>query len=167
MRRRYVACWQILLQKSKVAGRDTGHSRTLGEGFMGELSNARHERFAQELAAGNPADAAYKAAGYRRHRGNAARLSANEHVKNRVQEIQSIGAERAAVTVQSLIEEAEEARIKAMESQNGAAAAVSAITAKAKLAGLWREKVDQHSTGTISTVWQVSWEDEEDGGSDE
>ena len=30
--------------------------------------------------------------------------------------------------------------------------------------GLWREKVDQHSTGTVSTVWQVSWEDEEDGG---
>jgi len=100
---------------------------------MGELSNARHERFAQELAAGNPADAAYE----------------------------------AAATVRSLIEEAEQARIKAMESQNGAAAAVSAITAKAKLAGLWREKVDQHSTGTISTVWQVSWEDEEDGGSDE
>ena len=51
-----------------------------------------------------------------------------------------------------------------MESQNGAAAAVSAITAKAKLAGLWREKVDQHSTGAISTVWQVSWENEENGG---
>ena len=48
-----------------------------------------------------------------------------------------------------------------MESQNGAAAAVSAITAKAKLAGLWREKVDQHSTGTVSTVW-VGWEGEED-----
>ena len=131
---------------------------------MGEIQNSRHERFAQELAAGKTADAAYEAAGYCKHRGNAARLSANEHVKNRVQEIQSIGAERAAVTVQSLIEEAEQARMKAMESQNGAAAAVSAITAKAKLAGLWREKVDQHSTGTISTVWQVSWEDEDDGG---
>jgi hypothetical protein len=116
---------------------------------MGELSNARHERFAQELAAGNPADAAYKAAGYQKHRGNAARLSANEHVKKRVGEIQAIGAERAAVTIQSLIEEAEQARIKAMESQNGAAAAVSAITAKAKLAGLWREKIDpaQHWHG--------------------
>jgi phage terminase small subunit len=132
---------------------------------MGELSNARHERFAQELAAGNPADAAYKAAGYQKHRGNAARLSANERVKERVREIQAIGAERAAITVQSLIEEAEQARIKAMESANGAAAAVSAVTAKAKLAGLWREKIDQHSTGTISTVWQVSWEDEDDGGS--
>ena len=51
---------------------------------MGEIQNSRHERFAQELAAGNPADAAYEAAGYRKHRGNAARLSANEHVKERV-----------------------------------------------------------------------------------
>jgi phage terminase small subunit len=131
---------------------------------MGEIQNSRHERFAQELAAGKTADAAYEAAGYQKHRGNAARLSANEHVKDRVKEIQAIGAERAAVTVHSLIDEAEQARIKAMESQNGAAAAVSAITAKAKLAGLWREKIDQHSTGTVSTVWQVSWEDGEGGG---
>jgi hypothetical protein len=45
-----------------------------------------------------------------------------------------------------MIDEAEQARIKAMEmeSPNGAAAAVSAITAK--LAGLWHEKVDQHNT---------------------
>ena len=94
-------------------------------------------------------------------------MSANEHVKDRVKEIQAIGAERAAVTLQSLIDEAERARIKAMESQNGAAAAVSAVTAKAKLAGLWREKVDQHRTGTISTVWQVSWDEEDGGGADE
>jgi len=98
---------------------------------MGEIQNSRHERFAQELAAGKTADAAYEAAGYRKHRSNAARVSANERVKERVREIQAIGAERAAVTVQSLIDEAEQARIKAMESQNGAAAAVSAITAKA------------------------------------
>jgi phage terminase small subunit len=44
---------------------------------MGELNNPRHERFAQELAAGNSADAAYEAAGYRKHRGNAARLNRN------------------------------------------------------------------------------------------
>jgi hypothetical protein len=44
---------------------------------MGEIPNPRHGRFAQELAAANPADAAYEAAGYRKHRGNAARLSAN------------------------------------------------------------------------------------------
>jgi hypothetical protein len=33
--------------------------------------------------------------------------------------------------------------------KGGAAAAVSALTAKAKLAGMWREKVDQHNTGSI------------------
>jgi hypothetical protein len=41
---------------------------------------------------------------------------------------------------------------------------VSALTAKAKLAGMWREKVEQHNTGGVSTVWNVSWEDENDGG---
>jgi hypothetical protein len=35
----------------------------------------------------------------------------------------------------------------------------SAITAKVKLAGLWRENVDQYSTGTVSTV-RVGWENE-------
>jgi phage terminase small subunit len=123
---------------------------------MGELTNPRYERFAHELAAGNTADCAYATAGYRKHRGSAARLSANECIKNRVREKQAIGAEYAAVTVQSLIDEAEQAQIKAMESPNGAAAAVSAITAKAKLAGLWHEKIDQHNTGTVSTVWKVS-----------
>jgi phage terminase small subunit len=72
---------------------------------MGELTNPRYERFAQELAAGNTADAAYEAAGHRKHRGNAARLSAKESIKNRVREIQAVGAEYAAVTVQSLIDE--------------------------------------------------------------
>jgi len=95
---------------------------------MAELSNPRYERFAQELAAGNTADGAYAEAGYRKHRGNAARLSANEHIRTRVKEIQSVGAERAAVTVQSLIEEAEQAGLKAMDAPNGAAAAVGAIS---------------------------------------
>jgi 3-oxoacyl-(acyl-carrier-protein) synthase len=52
------------------------------------------------------------------------------------------------VTIESLIAEAEAARVKAMAEKGGAAAAVSALTAKAKLAGMWRDKVDQHNTGT-------------------
>ena len=47
-----------------------------------------------------------------------------------------------------MIAEAEAARAKAMSEKGGAAAAVSALTAKAKLAGMWREKVDQHNTGS-------------------
>ena len=58
------------------------------------------------------------------------------------------------VTIESLITEAEAARAKAMEEKGGAAAAVSALIAKAKLAGMWREKVDKHNTGTgtVSTA---------------
>ena len=51
------------------------------------------------------------------------------------------------MTIESLIAEAEAARMKAMSEKGGAAAAVTALTAKAKLEGMWREKVDQHNTG--------------------
>ena len=108
---------------------------------MPTLRNPRHERFAQELVSGNTADAAYVLAGYHENRSNAARLNANRDIQKRVAEMQSVGAERAAVTVETLIAEAESARKKAMADKSGAAAAVAAITAKAKLAGLWREKV--------------------------
>ena len=56
----------------------------------------------------------------------------------------------AQVTIESLIAEAEAARAKAMAEKGGAAAAVSALTAKAKLAGMWRERIDSHNTGTMS-----------------
>jgi hypothetical protein len=70
-------------------------------------------------------------------------------IRNRVREIQAVGAGYAAATVHSLTDEAEQARIRAMESPNCAAVAMRAITAKAKLAGLSQEKVDQHTTGSI------------------
>src|SRR5215831_12322454 len=60
----------------------------------------------------------------------------------------STAAANAKVTIETLIAEAEAARVKAMSEKGGAAAAVSALTAKAKLAGMWREKVDQHNTGS-------------------
>jgi phage terminase small subunit len=115
-----------------------------GDHSMPTLQNPRHERFAQELATGKSADAAYVLAGYRENRSNAARLSANRDIQKRVAEIQLLGAERAAITVETLMAEAEEARSKAMSEKGGAAAAIAAITAKAKLAGLWRENVAQN-----------------------
>ena len=124
------------------------------------LRNPRHEKFAQELATGKTADAAYILAGYRANRSNAARLSASRDIQKRVAEIQSLGAELAAVTIETLIAEAEAARSKAMAERGGANAAVAAITAKAKLAGLWREKVAQtdpsgenpHATFSLITL---------------
>ena len=114
-----------------------------GDHSMPTLQNPRHERFAQELATGKTADAAHVLAGYRANRSNAARLSASRDIQKRVAEIQSMGAELAAITVEALIAEAEAARSKAMAEKGGANAAVAAIVAKAKLAGLWREKVAQ------------------------
>jgi hypothetical protein len=146
---------------------------------MPALPNARHEAFAQALARSSSIAAAYAEAGYKPNRGNAhTLLKQNKCISKRVEEIQAEqlaihqqataeAAANAKVTIESLIAEAEAARAKAMEEKGGAAAAVSALIAKAKLAGMWREKIDQHNTGTgtVSTVWQVSWEDENDSGS--
>jgi hypothetical protein len=158
-----------------------------GEGSMPILANPKHETFAQALTRGSSATAealtrgssataAHVEAGYKQNRHNAAALARKQHILTRVSELQeeqlaihqqatAQAAANAQVTLESLIAEAEAARAKAMEEEGGAAAAVSALIAKAKLAGMWREKVDQHNTGTgtVSTVWQVSWEDENDG----
>jgi phage terminase small subunit len=105
---------------------ETSSSIAKGTIQMPTLRNPRHERFAQGLATSKTADAAYGLAGYRGNRSNAARLSANQDIQKRVAEIQSLGAERAAVTVETLIAEAEAARSKAMGEKGGAAAAVAA-----------------------------------------
>jgi phage terminase small subunit len=122
---------------------ETSSSIRKGHRSIPTLQNPRHERFAQELAIGKSADTAYVLAGYKENRSNAARLGADRDIQARVAEIQSMGAQLAAITVEALIAEAEAARTKAMAEKGGANAAVAAITAKAKLAGLWREKVAQ------------------------
>jgi hypothetical protein len=140
---------------------------------MPALKSPRHEAFAQALASGMSAAAAYGQVGFKPHRANAATLARKEHISVRVAELQeeqlvihqqatAAAAANKQVTIESLIAEAEAARAKAMSEKGGAAAAVSALTAKAKLAGMWREKVDQHNTGTgtVSTVWSVSWDEE-------
>jgi len=128
---------------------------------MPALANSRHEAFAQALARGLSIAAAHAEAGYKPNRGNAhTLLKQNKCISKRVEEIQAEqlaihqqataeAAAKAKVTIESLIQEAEAARIKAMSERGGAAAAVSALTAKAKLAGMWRDKVDQHNTGSV------------------
>jgi hypothetical protein len=126
---------------------------------MAILSNPRHEAFSQALARGMSASAAYVEAGYKANRHNAAALAREKHIRTRVTELQeeqlaihkqatAEAVANAKVTIDSLIAEAEAARAKAMSEKGGAAAAVNALTAKAKLAGMWREKVDQHNTGS-------------------
>lgn len=70
----------------------------------GPLKNARHERFAQELAKGKSQVDAYAAAGYKPDRGAATRLSAKVSVAERARELKARAAERTVITVENLTE---------------------------------------------------------------
>lgn len=61
---------------------------------MPVLKDPKHEAMAQGLAKGLTADRAYAEAGYKPHRGNASRLSANESIQARVTELQEAKAKK-------------------------------------------------------------------------
>src|SRR4029453_19569388 len=65
--------------------------------------------FAHGLPKGRSADAASQAAGYKPHRGNAARLRANEIIQRRIAEILGKAAEKAEVNKERLKETVERA----------------------------------------------------------
>jgi phage terminase small subunit len=106
------------------------------------LTNARHERFAQELASGKSQAEAYVAAGYKYDEPNASRLTRNDRIRSRVAELQGHVAKRVAVTLESLLEEAEEIRKAALEA-GSYAAAIAAVKEKGVLSGLRVEKREQ------------------------
>ena len=106
---------------------------------MAVLTNAKHERFAQELAKGKTATEAYIIAGYKANDGNAATLKGNQRILDRVLELQTVASMRVEVTVASLIKEAGEIQAAAMQEKQLSAAS-AALTIKAKLAGLWVDK---------------------------
>ena len=108
------------------------------------LSNPRHEIFAQELAAGKTADEAYIAAGYKPNRGNATTLKANQSVLERVAEFQARSAARLTVTLEWLLEKAEEARQQAMQ-LGQTSAAVGAIKELGVLSGHRVEKSERRN----------------------
>lgn len=116
--------------------------------MAGPLKNARQERFAQELAKGSTADAAYIAAGFKANRHNASRLNTNETVRARLDELKARAAEKAVVTAADIASQLDEDRAFARE-LNQAAAAVSASMGKAKVLGLLedRSKVDITTAG--------------------
>lgn len=76
----------------------------------------------------------------------ASEVLSNGKVAARVMELQAQAAERTLVTVASITEELEKARLHAMADEKGASAAVSASMGKAKVHGLLVEK-QEHSGG--------------------
>jgi len=106
---------------------------------MPVLTNPKWEIFAQELAKGSSQLEAYVAAGYKPDDGHANRLAGYGRITARIAELQGVVAEHTEVTIEGLILEADEVqRIAVKERQLGAA--IAALTAKAKLAGLWVER---------------------------
>lgn len=108
---------------------------------MAALKNARHERFAQELAKGKSAAEAYVVTGYKDNRSAASRLSTNVNVAARVAELQGKAAERTVLTVEDIARQLDEDRTFA-RANGAAAAAVSATMGKAKVLGLIIEKAE-------------------------
>ena len=132
--------------------------------MMPILSNPRHEEFAQGLAQGKPASTAYEEAGYRANDGNCIRLKGNERVLARVAELQGQGAERAVVTLQSLIDEAGDIQTRAT-AKGQYSAAVAALTAKAKLSGHWVDYSDNKNSNVTYVVrdeplTEAEWEEQ-------
>jgi hypothetical protein len=82
----------------------------------------------------------------RLNKGNAGRLKASEHIRTRVEELQTrnVAAQQAAmgVTIEQLRAQFAEAYEMAKELSQPAAM-VTATTAQAKLAGLWIERSEQ------------------------
>lgn len=106
---------------------------------MAALKNHKHERFAQDLAKGMSQIDAYVNAGYKPNDGHAARLAGDGRIKDRVAEIIDRSVVRTEITLASLLQEAAEIQEAALKA-NQHSAAIAALTAKAKLAGLWVDK---------------------------
>jgi phage terminase small subunit len=72
---------------------------------MGILKNSRHEAFALALSKGETATAAYKLAGYKADRKNAARLTTKDDIAARVSELQTAVAEQHIITQVEILTE--------------------------------------------------------------
>jgi phage terminase small subunit len=141
-------------------------SRQPGSRGMKPLPNPRRERFAREYVRLGIARHAYVAAGYKAALpaspdessaadAAASRLLKDVKVRQRIEGIKAMAAKRHDVTIDSLIEELEEARAKAAEaSQPGAM--VQATMGKARITG---HIVDRKEVGKPGDFESMSLEE--------
>jgi Terminase small subunit len=121
------------------------------------LANPRHELFVQRMIDGERNGRSqgqiYKSCGYgcsnAAAEAAASRLLKDVKVQNRIDELLRRGAKRAETTINSLLAELEHVRFAASNAEQFSAA-VSAITSKAKLAGLWVDKAEIGGPGDFA-----------------
>lgn len=118
------------------------------------LDNEQWEAFAREVAKGSTLTKAYLKAGYdttvEGASASGARLLGNVSVAARIAELQELAVQKTLVTIEKLTDELEDARELAMKDDKGAAAAVSAVMAKAKLHGLDVSKHEMKGGFTVN-----------------
>ena len=132
---------------------------------MPVLSNARHEAFAQALAKGKSADAAYEMAGFKANRGNATRLKANESIQKRVAELQAITTdrviERSVIDKQWVMARLQENALAHQASNPGASN--KALELIGKEFGMFvdrSENINQNYTISDTPADEAGWSDE-------
>ena len=115
------------------------------------LDNPQHEKFVQEYPknGGNGVEA-YKAAAcpkkvtYGSAAACATRLLKNAKIRDRLNELQAAAAEEAKITIEGQIAKLQKLITKA-EATGQLSAAVSAVVAQSKLAGIWVEQSDSRN----------------------
>jgi phage terminase small subunit len=120
------------------------------------LTNIRHEKFCQAYVTGKSQGEAYELAGYKCKRRLSAdtcanRLLRNVAIRKRITQLQNFAAESQEITIASLTLEAATIQRAAMREGNHSAA-VAALTAKAKIAGLWVEKTENENTNLSYSI---------------
>lgn len=116
---------------------------------MPALANAKHERFAQEIAKGANQTEAYTSAGYKGDRTAACRLATNVNIQARIAELLNRAATRTEITVASITDRLLKIAAKGEASEDAPLLAVAraSLMDAAKLNGL---VVDKSLTATTS-----------------
>lgn len=122
---------------------------------MPALKNARHERFAQELAKGKCQSEAYELAGYAPSEPNASRLTRNEKVQARIVELLNGAAKRTEITVASITDRLLKIAAKGEKSNDAPKLSVAraALMDAAKLNGLVVDKSENSNSATLSVTY--------------
>lgn len=122
---------------------------------MPTLSNARHERFAQELAKGKSQTDAYVTAGYKDNRSAAHRLAADVNICGRVAEIAERVQVRTEITAADITARLLAIATKAEKSTDAPMlqAARASLMDAAKLNGLVIDKGENTNLGALTVTY--------------
>jgi hypothetical protein len=148
----YISTMQILrsLSTQKMRKGQNIYRLKGDDRLSGPLANPRHEQFCLLFVRGLGQGEAYEQAGYKSTGRRslevcASRLMRHAAVRRRINELQSYAADSECLTVAGLIREAALIQREAQRAGNQSAA-VAALTAKAKIAGLWVERQENENT---------------------